>query len=189
MMLVLLWVVIAVAVISTSGFYISWRATRLDRLHARIETARAALDAALLRRCAVVLEMATSGLLDPASVVILADAEKDARRFSDSGALLPERAQAEQNLSQAVTVLYEQADLKDLLTRDEHTADYGLKLLNDLDEATARLSIAEQFYNETVNLTVSSRQRPLSRFLHLPGNAPEPTHFTPWPNAEQVTLG
>jgi hypothetical protein len=183
-MLVLLWVVIAVAVVSTTGF--SWRATRLDRLHARIETARAALDAALLRRCAVVLEMATSGLLDPASVVILADAEKDARRFSDSGELVAERAQAEQNLSQAVTVLYEQADLKDLLTQDQHTADYGLKLLSDLDEATARLSIAEQFYNNTVNLTVASRHRPLARLLHLPGNAPEPTHFTPWPAPERA---
>jgi hypothetical protein len=183
-MIVLLWLVIAVAVISTSAFYISWRATRLDRLHARIETARAALDAALLRRCAVVLEMATSGLLDPASVVILAEAEQDARRFSDSGELLPERAVAEQNLTEAIAVFHDQPELKDSLTADPHTADYGAKLLADLDESTARLSIAEQFYNDTVNLTVASRRRPLSRWLHLPGNAPEPTHFTPWPAPE-----
>ena len=32
------------------GVYVSWRAGRLDRLHARVEAARAALDAALVRR-------------------------------------------------------------------------------------------------------------------------------------------
>ena len=186
-MIVLLWIMIAVAVISTTAFYISWRATRLDRLHVRIETARAALDAALLRRCTVVLEIATSGLIDPASVVILADAEQDARRFSDSGNLLPERAIAEQDLTRAVTIFHEQPGLKDSLTAEPHTAEYGAKLLQDLDESTARLAIAEQFYNETVNLTIASRRRALARILHLPGNAPEPTHFTPWP-AETATV-
>ena len=40
------------------GVYVSWRAGRLDRLHARVEAARAALDAALVRRSAVALELA-----------------------------------------------------------------------------------------------------------------------------------
>ena len=35
------------------GVYVSWRAGRLDRLHARVDTARAALDATLLRRSSV----------------------------------------------------------------------------------------------------------------------------------------
>ena len=40
---VILIIVLAVLV----GVYVSWRAGRLDRLHARVDTARAALDAAL----------------------------------------------------------------------------------------------------------------------------------------------
>ena len=41
-------IVIVVAAILV-GVYVSWRAGRLDRLHARVEAARAALDAALVR--------------------------------------------------------------------------------------------------------------------------------------------
>ena len=41
---------IVIAVLAISGVYVSWRAGRLDRLHTRVETARAALDAALVRR-------------------------------------------------------------------------------------------------------------------------------------------
>ena len=61
------------------GVYISWRAGRLDRLHARLETARAALDAALVRRSSVALELASSGLLDPATSLLVAGAAHDAR--------------------------------------------------------------------------------------------------------------
>ena len=81
-MAVSVWLSSGLLVAVLLAFYISWRATRLDRLHARVETATAALDGALLRRCAAVLELATSGLLDPASVVLLADAEKQARQLS-----------------------------------------------------------------------------------------------------------
>ena len=52
--------------------YVSWRAGRIDRLHARVDMARAALDATLLRRSSVALELATSGLLDPATSLLLA---------------------------------------------------------------------------------------------------------------------
>jgi hypothetical protein len=45
-------VVAVIAAICLAAFYVSWRATRLDRLHARIETARASLVAAHLRSSA-----------------------------------------------------------------------------------------------------------------------------------------
>ena len=47
--------IIIVAAAILAGVYVSWRAGRLDRLHARVETARAALDAALVRRSSVAL--------------------------------------------------------------------------------------------------------------------------------------
>ena len=63
-------VVVAAAILI--GVYVSWRAGRLDRLHTRVETARASLEAALLRRSAVALELAACGLLDPATSLLLA---------------------------------------------------------------------------------------------------------------------
>ena len=75
----LTYVALIIALAVLVGFYVSWRASRLDRLHTRVETARAALDAALVRRGAVVLEFASSGLLDPATSLLLAGAAHDAR--------------------------------------------------------------------------------------------------------------
>ena len=53
------------------GVYVSWRAGRIDRLHARVDMARIALDVTLLRRSLVAQELATSGLLDPATSLLL----------------------------------------------------------------------------------------------------------------------
>ena len=60
-------VVLAVAAVLLAGWYLSFSATRLDRLHARVEGARSALDAQLVRRASVALQLAASGLLDPAT--------------------------------------------------------------------------------------------------------------------------
>ncbi len=67
-------IVIVIAVALFIGVYVSWRAGRIDRLHARVDMAQAALDATLLRRSSVALELATSGLLDPATSLLLASA-------------------------------------------------------------------------------------------------------------------
>ena len=67
-------IVIVVALALFTGVYVSWRAGRIDRLHARVEMARTALDVTLLRRSSVALELATSGLLDPATSLLLAAA-------------------------------------------------------------------------------------------------------------------
>jgi hypothetical protein len=67
-------IILVVAAALFIGVYVSWRAGRIDRLHARVETARAALDVTLLRRSSVALELATSGLLDPATSLLLAAA-------------------------------------------------------------------------------------------------------------------
>ncbi len=71
-------VLIAAAVVFL-GVYVSWRAGRLDRMHTRLEAARAALDVTLVRRSSVALELASSGFLDPATSLLLAGAAHDAR--------------------------------------------------------------------------------------------------------------
>jgi hypothetical protein len=66
-------IVLAVVVIVFS-LYLAMTAGRLDRLHRRIDMSRLALDAHLVRRSAAALELASSGLLDPAASVLVAEA-------------------------------------------------------------------------------------------------------------------
>ena len=70
------WLVVVLVVLAG---YVASTSNRLDRLHARLDATRAALDAQLLRRAAVTLEIAASGLLDPATRVLLAGAAHEAR--------------------------------------------------------------------------------------------------------------
>jgi hypothetical protein len=67
------------------GVYVSWRAGRIDRLHTRVDIARVALDVTLLRRSSVAQELATSGLLDPATSLLLAAAVLGTRSAIRSG--------------------------------------------------------------------------------------------------------
>ena len=73
------------------GVYVSWRAGRIDRLHARVDIARVALDVTLLRRSSVAQELATSGLLDPATSLLLAAAVLDAVIDGGRGRRRPRR--------------------------------------------------------------------------------------------------
>ena len=58
---VVIWtiVVLAVLVLVLFGFWVSWRASRLDRLHNRVESARTALDLALVRRSSAAADLAS----------------------------------------------------------------------------------------------------------------------------------
>jgi hypothetical protein len=95
-------VVIAVVAVLFLGVYVSWRAGRLDRMHTRLQAARAALDVTLVRRSSVALELASSGFLDPATSLLLASAAHEARGEVRSGSGQPpaERAPAELALAE-----------------------------------------------------------------------------------------
>src|ERR1700729_4488275 len=73
-------VVLAVLILVLFGFWVSWRASRLDRLHNRVESARTALDLALVRRSSAAADLASSGMIDPATSLLLADAVRRARQ-------------------------------------------------------------------------------------------------------------
>ena len=60
------WLLVILAVM-VSAWYLSFTATRLDRLHHRVETSWANLDVLLQKRAAVALEIAHSDIADPAS--------------------------------------------------------------------------------------------------------------------------
>ncbi|PAX87795.1 hypothetical protein, partial [Streptomyces albidoflavus] len=101
----LIWIAVALLAI---GVYLSWTAGRLDRLHARIDAARAALDAQLLRRASVAQELATAGVLDPAASIVLYEAAHAARQADEEG-----REVAESELSQALRAVFGDASQVD----------------------------------------------------------------------------
>ena len=93
------WLVVAAVVLVAVGLalWLTWTANRLDRIHHRIDVARAALDAQLLRRSGAALELATSDSLDPPSRLVLVDAAHHARNAGPD-----EVETAESILSQAL---------------------------------------------------------------------------------------
>ena len=97
----------ALALVAVLGWYLTFSATRLDRLHARLEGARSALDAQLVRRASVALQIAGSGRLDPATALLLADAAHEAREVDSSPAADPTaREMAESNLTGALLAAF-----------------------------------------------------------------------------------
>ncbi len=160
-------VIIAIGVAILVGVYVSWRAGRLDRLHARVETARAALDAALVRRSAVALELAACGLLDPATSMLVAGAAHDARAAGEPTEL------AESDLTRALRAALGQPGFQAAL------AEWGRgdELLAELEAAAHQVFLARKFYNDAVAVTRAARRRWLVRVLRLAGGAPLPEFF------------
>jgi hypothetical protein len=159
-------IVIVVAAILV-GVYVSWRAGRLDRLHARVEAARAALDAALVRRSSIALELAASGLLDPATSLLIAGAAHDARAAGEPN------ERAESDLTRALRAALGQPGFRaDLAARSG-----GDEALAELEAAAHQVFLARKFYNDAVAATRASRRRWLVRLLRLSGGAPRPEFF------------
>jgi hypothetical protein len=150
------------------GFYISWRASRLDRLHNRLEAARTALDLAIVRRSSAAYELASSGLLDPATSLLLADAVRGAR---DAGRA--ERDLAESDLTQALRAVFGQPGFR----KELEDMDGGAELIAEVEAAAQQVFIARKFYNDLAARTSDARRRPLARVFRLAGSAPPPRFF------------
>jgi hypothetical protein len=149
----------AVAVIVLLFVWVSWTSTRVDRLHDRTALARAALDAALVRRAAALQALASHSAAElgpqrEARLLALAAASLDA---DDST-----REAAENDLSRALRIIPAGADPA---------------LLADLTDAARRVALARRFYNDAVRDTVSLRRRRLPRLFRLGGAEPLPAFF------------
>ena len=162
------YLVLVVLALVLWGVYISWRAGRLDRLHNRVETARTALDLAMVRRGSVSYELALSGLLDPATSLLLAAA---VRRARDAGGA--ERDLAESDLTRALRAAFGQPGFRKELEGDEGAAE----LVAEVEAAARQVFIARKFYNDVAARTMDARRRPLARVFRLAGNAPAPGFF------------
>ncbi|HET9079435.1 MAG TPA: hypothetical protein VFO01_02810 [Trebonia sp.] len=164
------WTIIVLVVLAVVlwSFYVSWRASRLDRLHNRVEAARTALDLALVGRASAASELASSGQLDPATSLLLADAVRRAR-----GADPAERDLAESDLTRALRATVGDPEVRKELAADDGTAE----LVAGVEDAAQRVFIARKFYNDLAGRTIDARRRPLVRVLRLYGGAPQPGFF------------
>jgi hypothetical protein len=162
------WVVVIVLVLLVFGLYLSMTAGRLDRLHQRIDTSVLALDALLLRRSAVALELATSGVMDPASAIVVAEAAHGARTAGENDNLA--RAGAESALTQALVIALGEPEELALIRGTESGSD----LLAELDAACRRVELGRRFLNDAVRACRAVRSQTLVRTLRLAGHAPWP---------------
>jgi len=148
----------------TSLWYLSFSATRLDRLHHRVETSWANLDGLLQRRAAVALEIAHSELIDPASSLILTAAAYQAR-----DANMRDRSQAESSLSGALMLL--QNEMSD----ETRSADAAL--LKELSDLTQKIRVGVSIHVDAVTRTRAVRKKLIFKLFRLAGTAPLPITY------------
>jgi hypothetical protein len=134
------------AVVAVLAWYLSFLATRLDRLH---------------RRAAIAIEIARSEIADPASALLLTFTAHQAREAS-----VRDRSQAESGLTGALSILLENAE--------SISTPIELSLVQELDELTAKIKVAIAMHVEAVTRTQMVRKKFLIRIFRLAGHAPEP---------------
>jgi hypothetical protein len=156
------WLILAVVVAVLLTSWVTMTLTRLDRLHARVDAAQAAMDAQLVRRSAALqhlAEMADSGVPAELGSGFAVAARK-------ALALPPaDRQSAENQVSRAITEL---AEFRDRLPSEA---------ANELSEAATRVLIARRFFNDAVRDTRTLRARRMPRLLHLAGHRELPQYF------------
>jgi len=156
-------IVSVVAVVVLVASYLTWLAERLDRLAVRVEAARSALDAQLVRRAAVAHELAhdrsEGGGIDSPELHLAARAAMAARDAHDGT-----RGVAENALTRALRLELEAPET----TPAE---------ADELRAAADRVALARQIHNDGVRDLLALRRRRLIRWLHLYGHAKAPTYL------------
>lgn len=151
-------------IVAIFGWYLSFLATRLDRLHHRVETSWANLDSLLQRRAAIAIEIARSEISDPASSLLLTFAAHQAREAS-----VKDRSQAETGLSGALGILLETSTAVQSLAEQD--------LLRELTELNEKIKVAIALHVESVNRTQLIRSKWIIRTFRLAGRAPLPVTY------------
>ena len=146
------------------GWYLSFSASRLDRLHHRVETSWATLDALLQQRAALAHEIVAESNLDPATAYLISSSATAARNAN-----IVERSAAESVLSESLKLVQAAAI--------DHSLELPSDLLVDLSDTTAKVKIAINIHLEAVNATRNVRAKPLIRLFRLAGKAPIPVRY------------
>ena len=145
-------------------WYLSFSASRLDRLHHRVETSWATLDSLLQKRAAIATELVRESNLDPATSYLISSSARSAR-----DAQISERSEAESVLSESLKMIQEISYDKSL----ELPSD----LLVELADVTTKIKLAINLHLEAVNAVRNVRRKFLIRVFRLAGKAPEPVRY------------
>lgn len=180
----LTWITLGVIVLVLLAWYLTYSAARLDRLHAKVEGAAAALDAQLVRRAESALELATSGLLDPASSLLLVDAASQSLDESAERARgemldirgLTGREGVESGLTEALNAALDAEAVRSLRMRGGEAA---VAALERIEAAGLRVQLARRFHNQAVTDVQRVRRKRVVRAFRLAGRAhlPETVEF------------
>ncbi len=167
------WWLLLALVLALLAWYLTFSAGRLDRLHHRVEGARSALDAQLVRRAETAVELATSGALDPAAGLLVAGAAADALEAGEGQE--PDgqgRETAESDLSRALQLALDPDEVAAL--REDAVAG---ALLERLRASCHRVQLARRFHNDAVTDATRVRAKPVVRWGRLAGRAGVPQTF------------
>jgi hypothetical protein len=142
-------VIAVVAIVVALASYLTWMAGRLDRLAVRVEAAASALDAQLIRRAAIAVELAGSEHPNLQAAAHLA---------FDEAATGNDRSAVESELSRALRATPEVA------------------AVDVMAVAARKVMLARQFHNDAVRDLLALRRRWVVRLLHLYGRAGPPAY-------------
>jgi hypothetical protein len=156
------WLIAAVLVAILLTSWVTFTLTRLDRLHARVDAAYAALDAQLVRRAAALLQLAeqAGAALDSDTAGELVSTARAALSVR-----LTDRRAVENQVGRSIAGL---GEVRQRLPADAVT---------ELAEAATRVMIARRFFNDAVRDTRTLRARRMPRLLHLAGRRELPLFF------------
>lgn len=143
------------------GLYVTWTAGRLDRMHARVDAAWAALDAQLVRRAAAARDLLPHLPAGPEATALTQRAA-DALAAGESGRDVVENA-----LTRALRAAAP-------LLADTTAAAAALA---EVEAVSERVGLARAFHNSAVTDTRALRRRRLPRLLRLAGHRAMPTFF------------
>lgn len=177
--------VVIIAALGVAALAYWGYASRLDRLHRKVEASKIGLETQLVSRCALAEDLALGGELDPASSFALAQVssgvqdqreqdsrlvagEVDAARLGDL--LTPSRLARESELSQVLREVFSRPDDATSQLADEQVTER----VEALAGAWYRVQLARRFHNEAVAQTQAVRSKLLVRWLRMAGSAPWP---------------
>lgn len=166
------WMLVAVVALGLLfAWYLSTTAARLDRLNKRVETSQHSLDTQLLRRVSLVTDIAGSGLVDPVSAELLADAAHAVRVAPQDYS--EERAMAESSLTRVINALFDDPENVAAL----RAIPGGTRAADEIDVVTRRLTMSRRFLNDGVRANRDLRRQKLVRWFRLQGTSEPPQTF------------
>lgn len=160
---VLGWVPVLVVVVGLLVWYLTFSASRIDRLHHRVEASRAGLDAQLARRAGLALDLAP--LVGPPAGPELAAASSQALPV-ESAAM----EDVQNRLTRALHAAFDDTAAVGRL-RDAAAVDGQL---DQLAAACGRVQMARRFHNDAVAHTQRMRRKRVVRWARLAGRAAMP---------------